>query len=733
MKSNMRFSGAPASVTVFKWIGLAACLGISVNVGAVPAKGAAGNVLSPSLTAAPYASSDPLLAVDLNRAEIIDKVMTRFREEIKAATRSNAGLAPSQAQLKIWLSGLRADQLLAASLVNSLDGVLQVIERGETAGETRLANVGEAQKALGDVDTDVVYVPITPCRIVDTRAGLGVRAAGSTTAFDAVAASFAGQGGAASTCNIPAGASAIAATVSALNATAAGFATFWQTGVPQPTTASVLYNATSQATFSGGSLVLPLCTAACAGNKEFQAYVFSAVDLAVDVNGYFKKAVNAAGAFQVRVNNELAFVIQPRTDGAGNPSPNVVAGASVNSTGLTNFGATIAGGGSADPTCGAGAAPSATCINDVTAPKFGTIGGGAGNKVGGSATTLGSYGTIAGGNANLVSNDEATIGGGTSNIASGKFATVAGGRLNTASARDATVGGGQGNSAVGLHATVSGGLNNIAGGDGSWAGGTGALVRNDSASLESLAGDFGTFFWADASGNAPTSSTGPNQFIIRANGGVGINAAPNVNAVGFISALHVKGLPDSGEGSILINQGTFGSGILMQSREATSAAANDAQFHVWNFNPSNDPAVVPNVKLMTLTNGTNTSSDSVSGVLRVQNTIQTSDRASKDSFAAISPRQILAKVAALPVMSWAYKNEAASGVRHIGPVAQDFHKTFSLGYDDKSISSVDMGGVALAAIKGLNEKLVASLQAKNSELALMKRKLAAIEAKLGIK
>jgi hypothetical protein len=60
-------------------------------------------------------------------------------------------------------------------------------------------------------------------------------------------------------------------------------------------------------------------------------------------------------------------------------------------------------------------------------------------------------------------------------------------------------------------------------------------------------------------------------------------------------------------------------------------------------------------------------------------------------------------VNSLPVRSWHYKAEPS--VRHIGPVAQDFYRAFRIGPDNKHISSVDADGVALAAIKGLSEKV----------------------------
>jgi hypothetical protein len=83
--------------------------------------------------------------------------------------------------------------------------------------------------------------------------------------------------------------------------------------------------------------------------------------------------------------------------------------------------------------------------------------------------------------------------------------------------------------------------------------------------------------------------------------------------------------------------------------------------------------------------------------------INASDRNLKQDFAAVDARAVLEKVAVLPVQTWSYKAQPEQ--KHLGPVAQDFHAAFGLGMDDVSISTVDEGGVALAAIQGLNQKL----------------------------
>jgi hypothetical protein len=100
-----------------------------------------------------------------------------------------------------------------------------------------------------------------------------------------------------------------------------------------------------------------------------------------------------------------------------------------------------------------------------------------------------------------------------------------------------------------------------------------------------------------------------------------------------------------------------------------------------------------------------------------------SDRNSKEQFAPVNPVEVLEKVSALPITEWKYKVEA-DGTRHLGPVAQDFHSAFGLnGPDDTHIATVDEGGVALAAIQGLNQKL----EQKEAEITELKQRLESLE------
>ncbi len=77
-----------------------------------------------------------------------------------------------------------------------------------------------------------------------------------------------------------------------------------------------------------------------------------------------------------------------------------------------------------------------------------------------------------------------------------------------------------------------------------------------------------------------------------------------------------------------------------------------------------------------------------------------SDSTRKEGFKEVDYSQILEKVARLDVYTWNYKTQDKS-IRHMGPTAQAFHRSFGLGENNTSISTVDIDGINMAAIKAL--------------------------------
>jgi ABC-type xylose transport system substrate-binding protein len=105
-----------------------------------------------------------------------------------------------------------------------------------------------------------------------------------------------------------------------------------------------------------------------------------------------------------------------------------------------------------------------------------------------------------------------------------------------------------------------------------------------------------------------------------------------------------------------------------------------------------------------------------------------SDRNLKNEITPVDGLSVLKQVVELPVATWSFRT--VPGVRHVGPMAQDFMAAFHLGNDNKMISAMDANGVALAAIQGLaqvQKETDARLAAKDAEIAALKLRLAVVE------
>jgi uncharacterized small protein (DUF1192 family) len=98
-----------------------------------------------------------------------------------------------------------------------------------------------------------------------------------------------------------------------------------------------------------------------------------------------------------------------------------------------------------------------------------------------------------------------------------------------------------------------------------------------------------------------------------------------------------------------------------------------------------------------------------------------SDRSLKEDFKEIDGADILDRISKLPISTWRNRVEADS-VRHIGPMAQDFYRAFGYGDDDKTISTVDPAGVALAAIQELNRR--------TDEIAVLREQIKQLQAEV---
>lgn len=253
----------------------------------------------------------------------------------------------------------------------------------------------------------------------------------------------------------------------------------------------------------------------------------------------------------------------------------VVAGGYANTGAATS--ASI-GGGSQNSVTGPYSSVQGGLLNSVSSNAwYATIGSGAFDSIGTNSSST----TISGGYANAIKDNtlDAAIGGGSFNTigTNSYYSAVGGGRFNSVSdnATAATVAGGYANSVSGAYATALGGANNAASGNYSLAAGRRAQALHD-----------GTFIWADST-DTDFASTGTNQFLIRASGGVGINtsdpAGAALNVAGTVKATAFQG---DGSGLVNVSSGALGNYVFAYTTAPqTVAAANTYQDVAFNGAP----------------------------------------------------------------------------------------------------------------------------------------------------
>jgi Chaperone of endosialidase len=272
--------------------------------------------------------------------------------------------------------------------------------------------------------------------------------------------------------------------------------------------------------------------------------------------------------------------------------------------------------------------------------------------------------------------------------------TIAGGGWegfpNTVDARFGSVGGGLGNTA-GLLSVVGGGHSNMSAFGGAVAGGNGNAAYGEDSVV---------------AGGVQNTATGRASSVV---GGEANAASGNYS---FAAGFRAKAT----------QQGSFVWGDSTDS-DVTSPGANTftvrASAGIWLG--INSPSSITAGRFIDTSTGAYLSSVGV--------WTNVSDRALKHDLRPLKTKDVLRRIARMPITSWSYKAEQP-GIRHIGPMAQDFYSAFGLGLDDKHITTIDEGGVALAAIQGLyrqNQALQRESRTLRAELGAQNARLTKLE------
>lgn len=267
------------------------------------------------------------------------------------------------------------------------------------------------------------------------------------------------------------------------------------------------------------------------------------------------------------------------------------------------------------------------------------------------------------------------------NVGQGSFAA---GMNNRASGRLSTVFG-NANVVSGIQSTAFGGSNTVSG-----------------------ANSFATGSLNTISGN--------NSFAHGSQNTIGSSANSGAFVMGLLSQANASQAYSIGERATVSSTRA----MVISLGPSFGVATNDAGTSTFTLRASNGIYL-----------GTNTGTPSIPSGVFIQTSTgayltstgvwtNTSDRELKENFEPVDGEELLDKISNLPVTTWNYRQEAH--VRHLGPMAQDFSAAFNLGDSDKSISTVDEGGVAIAGVKALTERstkqqeTIDDLKKENAEL-----------------
>jgi hypothetical protein len=495
--------------------------------------------------------------------------------------------------------------------------------------------------------------------------------------------------------------------------------------------------------------------------------VNSASALRLEPNGTSPNLVGGYGG------NSVAPGVVGATIGGGGWSsyPNqvtwdygTVGGGAGNTTGYS--GATV-GGGLANTASGYGATVGGGEYNE--AGDYATVGGGFDNEASGNSATVSGgyrneasgvyYATVGGGFLNEASGDSATVGGGTQNVVTGTYATIGGGGYISVMGEAATVAGGSWITATGDYAAVGGGAHNVV--TATYATVGGGVSNNAMGGKSTIGGGEDNHTYAafatvgggalnEASGNSSTIGGGHQNVVTATEGTVGggyQNVVTNTYgtvgggrwnmAWGYVATVGggTNNIASGMDATVPGGRYNTASGNYSFAAGHRAKASHNGAF-VWGdstdadvTSPAVDSFIVRasgGVTMYTSSNLSNGATLPAGG----GGWSTFSDRNAKENFAAADGQEVLALLAEVPIFTWNYKTQDPS-IRHMGPIAQDFHAAFGLGEDSRRISTIDADGVALAAIQGLyaqNQELAAENAALQQQVDDLEARLAALEA-----
>ncbi len=182
-----------------------------------------------------------------------------------------------------------------------------------------------SRRALASTDLSgpLPFIPVTPCRVADTRSASynsGAFQDGTPSLAAGVTRAFFVKG----SCGIPANAQAVSLNATAVNQSARGYLALWPGGTTWPGTSTLNFPAVATSAVANAAVVpLSGCASPCA---DLDAVSPANLDVVLDVNGYYASTLNSGeqllvtantGAGAIRGVNASGDGVQGETAGGG--------------------------------------------------------------------------------------------------------------------------------------------------------------------------------------------------------------------------------------------------------------------------------------------------------------------------------------------------------------------------------------------------------------------------------
>ncbi len=225
------------------------------------------------------AASKVTLAPESMRGELARDILDRWQPHVEQTYGAQAFGWQDRMQATLRTADLGNLELAASA------GSFEQMSAALLGGASAFDKAGPRPASLGQPGADLVYTPLNPCRIVDSRIVGGPIAADGTRGFIAYSATdFTAQGGDASNCGLPENVSALTVKITAVAPASNGYFTAYPSNVARPLASSLNY---TQGMISSDESHVSLCRPSCV--TEFSVYSFGASNVVIDVTGYFSE------------------------------------------------------------------------------------------------------------------------------------------------------------------------------------------------------------------------------------------------------------------------------------------------------------------------------------------------------------------------------------------------------------------------------------------------------------